>query len=149
MILLVHLLFGAATGSIIKNPVLAFLLALLGHYFLDFFPHIEYSIENLKTKKWSKVPIDIIKICLDFCIGIILIFVFSKNQPIIYVCALIALLPDGFTLISLFYKNKLLETQNNLHQNQIHILKNKKIPLFWRIFSQIVVSVISVILLRL
>ena len=65
MILLAHMLFGAATGSIIKNPILAIILALFGHYFLDLFPHVDYSVDNLKNKDWKKSLPDISKI--SFC----------------------------------------------------------------------------------
>ena len=54
MILLVHLLFGAAVGSSVKNLPIAIILAFLGHYFLDLFPHIEYPIENIRKKQKSQ-----------------------------------------------------------------------------------------------
>jgi len=77
MILLVHLLFGALIGQKILNPVLAIVLAFLSHYFLDFFPHIEYSIKNISEKRWKKSLPDFLKIFLDLAAGIILIFIFS------------------------------------------------------------------------
>jgi len=170
MILLVHLLFGAAIGSVVKNVPLAIILAFLSHYFLDFFPHIEYPIENNNKKQWSacagrhRISLDILKIILDFCLGILLIFIFFNSsslspsrQLIVYICALLAILPDSFTILSYFMPNKILEIHDKFHQ-KVHFLEDNpsslrssgqiKISKFWRIFSQIIILIISVILLR-
>ena len=103
MILIAHLLFGALIGEKILNPFLAIALAFLGHYLLDLFPHIDYPIENIKKKQWSKMLPDIGRVTLDFCAAILLIFIFSKNQPIIYISAFIAVLPDGLTILHSFF----------------------------------------------
>jgi len=147
MILLAHLLFGSATGSLIENPALAIISAFLGHYFLDFIPHIEYPIENIIKKQWEKSLPDILRVFLDFFIGMSLIFIFSKNQPIIYICAFFSILPDGLSILISVSKIKILEKYNNLHQTKIHFFKNKKISNFWRIFSQALVVLVSIILL--
>ena len=148
MILLVHLLLGALIGQKISNPFLAIILAFLSHYFLDLFPHIEYPIKNIKQKQWHKAMPDILRVILDFCSGISLIFLFSKNNPIIYVCAFFAILPDGFTFLGYFLNNKTLKLHNDFHGGKIHFHKNKKISIFWRIFSQVAVAVICVILFK-
>lgn len=147
MILLVHLLFGAATGSTIKNIPLAIILAFLSHYFLDLIPHIEYNIENVEKKQWRAMLPNIFKISLDFCLGILLILIFSKNQPIIYICGFVAAIPDCLTALCYFIPNKLLKIHYELHQ-KIHFLKDKKISNFWRIASQVAVVIVSVILLK-
>ena len=155
MILLVHMLFGAAIGSIIKNPILAVFLAFLGHYFLDLFPHVEYlqSVESLlkkiKENKLKEVMYGIIKVFLDFCLGILIIFIFSKNQIIIYLCAFITLIPDGLTVINSLFFHPILQRHQKIHGEKVHFLKNKKIPKFWRISTQIVTITISIILLKL
>ena len=76
MILLAHLIFGAAIASKIHNPFLAVVLAFLSHYFLDFMPHTEYDIKNIhliKGKQWRKIYPEILKVLLDFLSGILLI----------------------------------------------------------------------------
>jgi hypothetical protein len=146
MILLIHLLFGAAIGSTVKNIPLAIILAFLSHYFLDFLPHTEYPIENIEEKQWRKLLPNILKIALDFCLGFLFILIFSKNQPIIYVCAFFAILPDSFIVLNHFMSNKILEIHDKFHQ-QIHFLKYKKISKFWRIVSQVMVVIISIALL--
>ena len=148
MILLVHLLFGAAIGSVVKNIPLAVLLAFLSHYLLDLLPHIEYPIENSKKRQWLPDFPTFLRISLDFFSGILLIFFFSKNQPIIYVCALVAIIPDGFTVLGHIFPNKVSRFHSYLHTDKIHFLKYKKIPNFWRVASQLAVAVISVIILK-
>ena len=149
MILLVHMLFGAAVGSIIKSIPLAVVLAFLSHYFLDLLPHIEYPIENIKNKQWQKSLPEFLKVALDFLLGVMIILMFSNplaaGQEIIFIAALFSILPDGFNFLKLFFSNKLLKTHYNLHE-KIHLYKNKKIPIFWRIASQAAAIIISIIL---
>ncbi|MEK7664827.1 MAG: hypothetical protein AAB361_01655 [Patescibacteria group bacterium] len=158
MIIIPHLVFGAAIGSLIKNPFLAVAVAFLGHYFLDLIPHNEYSIENIKKKQWHKAFPDILKALADFLIGIFLIFIFSGNQPIVYVCAFFAVLSDGLNLLVLFYPNKILEAHSNFHHEKIHFLSNKnpadivgrggkKISFFLRTSTQITTVIISIVLM--
>jgi len=155
MILLVHMLFGAAIGSLAKNIYLAIILAFLGHYLLDFIPHIDYPLKNIEKKQWQKVLPDFLKIALDLGLGLLLIFLFSKNQPIIYVCAFFALVPDGITFLSLAFPNKIFEPLQKFHIEKAHFFKNNpstssgqiKISNFWRILSQVAVVFISILLL--
>ncbi len=147
MILLVHMLFGAAIGSLIKNVYLAIILAFLSHYFLDLFPHVEYLIKNKGEKPLHDVLPDIFKVFLDFCIGLLIISLFSLNQPIIYIYAFFAVIPDTLTVLNYFLPSKILNIHDKLH-TKIHFLKNKKISNFWRILSQIMAVIISIILLK-
>ena len=148
MILLVHMLFGAVFGSIINNPLLAVFLAFLGHYFLDIFPHIEYSIPNIVSKNWKNSLPDFLKVFLDFLLGIFLIFILSNNKPIIYICTFFSILPDGLTLLTSILP-KFLKRHNEIHTENIHYLtKQKNFPNYWKIFTQMVVVIISVILLK-
>lgn len=149
MILLPHLLLGALIGQKVLNPYLAIILALLSHYFLDLLPHIEYPIENIVKKQWRRAAPDILKVILDILAGILLISIFSANQPIIYICAFFAILPDGLSILNLIVENKILNKHSELHQNKIHFLKQAKIPSFWRFATQIATAIISVILLKI
>jgi hypothetical protein len=144
MILLVHLLFGALIGQKISNPLLAIILAFLGHYFLDFIPHIEYP-NNVSQGIRRR---DIVKVLADFISGILLIMLFSENRPIIYVSALFAILPDIIYASKFFWSNRLIRTHERFH-DKIHFLGNKKIPMFLRIFSQVIVVILCLILLRI
>lgn len=154
MILLVHMLFGAAIGASIYNIPSAILLAFLGHYFLDFFPHIEYlkstetSIKNLKTDSLKKNAKDITKVLLDFFLGIILIFLFSKNQLIIYICVFVSIIPDGLTVIYNLLPNKILDLHDKFHKKIHYLTKQKKFPIFWRIVTQVLAIIVSIIILK-
>lgn len=150
MILLVHMLLGAVIGSEINNVFVAIILAFLSHYFLDLFPHIEYNIENIDKNQWQKSLPDILRVVLDFCIGIILIFIFSNpiQQVIIYTCALFSILPDGLTVLEYFFPNKILKFHSYIHREKAHFLKNKKVSTFWRLATQIVVIILSIALLK-
>jgi hypothetical protein len=153
MISLVHLLFGAAIGSAVKNAPLAIALAFLSHYFLDLFPHIEYNIENISKKLWQKATPDILKAMLDCSSGILLITLLAgpldSKHFIIYVCAFFAILPDIFSILGLVTNNVISKKHNAFHQGRIHYFHYKKIPIFWRILSQIIVVLISAIILTL
>lgn len=150
MVLLVHMLFGAAVGNVISHPLLAVVLALLGHYFLDLFPHVEYSIINIRNKNWNSATADISKVIIDFCLGIITIVLLAKNQPIIFLCAFVALIPDTLTVITDAFPNKILNIHDRLHTQKVHYLTNqKKFPFFWRIATQAVSGVLSLWLLGL
>ncbi len=148
MILLAHMLFGAAIGASISNPFLAIMLAFLGHYFLDAFPHIEYPINNIRNKNWKKAAPDILKVFIDFSLAVVIIFLFSKNQPIVYICAFIALIPDSLTIISDIFPNKVLALHDHIHTQKIHYLtKQKKFPIFWKISTQVATVIISITVL--
>lgn len=147
MILLVHMLFGAVIASYIKNPILAVFLAFLSHYILDLLPHVEYSIKNINEKNWKKSLPDFLRVFLDFSLGIILILFFSAKTPIIFIAVFFTILPDGISFLSSFIKNKTLKNYSELHREKIHFLKNKKISMIWRIFTQGVIVTVSILLL--
>lgn len=152
MVLLAHMIFGAAIGSAVKSIPTAIVLAFLSHYFLDSLPHIEYNVENIKSRQWHNALPDILKVVLDFCLSILLISIFSNSalpagrQVIIYICAFSAVLPDGFTLLNYITPNKILDGHYMLHE-KIHFLKNKKLSKFWRAGFQVLIVIFSILLL--
>ena len=148
MILLIHLLFGAAIGSVVKNITLGLFLAFSSHYLLDALPHVDYPIKNIKEKQWRRALPDALKVILDISLALLLLLIFSTNKPIVYVYGLIAVVPDGLTLLGYLFSNKFLEKHYNLHQ-KIHFLKNAKISIFWRFASQIIILFVSIALLSL
>ena len=149
MILIVHIIFGSAIGSLVNNVPLAIISAILSHYALDLIPHLDYPVKNFSEKQWRKSLPEFSRIFFDFFAGILLIYLFSKNQPIIYICGFIAATPDALTALKYaFPGNKILEAHYRLHE-KLHFLKNKKISNFWRILSQAVVVMASIMLLKL
>ena len=147
MILLVHLLLGAAIGSSTNNIPLALILAFLSHYFLDFFPHIEYPIENITKKQWRLAAPQITMVFLDFLLGILLIMFYSNNRLIVYVCAMLAIAPDGLTVLNYITPGKISKINDLVHQ-KIHYFKNKKIPISWRFLFQAIAALASILLLK-
>lgn len=126
MILLVHMLLGALIGQKIASPVLALILAFLSHYFLDFFPHVEYSIDNIRSKNWKKSLFDFSKALLDVLAGVAVISALSSNSLIIYACAFFAILPDGLTLLGSIFKNRLFDAHGDFHQKKSTFFKTQK-----------------------
>ena len=151
MILLVHMVFGAAAGyisyTVTNNLYFAIIIAFLSHYLLDIFPHIEYSIENIRYNNWKNSLPDIIKVLIDFSLAVLIIF-WLRNNYLIYAFAFVSTIPDGLTVISRIFPNKILSIHDKIHTEKIHYLtKQKKFPIFWRILSQVIVVIISIIIL--
>ncbi len=147
MILLAHLLLGAVVGSKVKNLPAAAVPAPWCHYFVDLIRHTEYSVEHITSRNWKKSLPDFLKVFLDFSAGIMLITLVSNRNPFIYACAMIAVIPDMVTLLSLIFPNKILTIHDRFHTD-IHFLANKKISTFWRIFTQVFTVIACIILLR-
>lgn len=147
MILLAHMLLGAAMAKLVPNPFLAVFLAFLSHYFLDIFPHVEYDIKNIKNKNWKKSLPDAAKVCLDFFAGLAAVYFLSRNDFLTILCALFSIIPDGLSVINSVLNNKLLQLHSWLHQGKLHFLSHKKIPLFWRIFTQAFAACLSIYIL--
>jgi len=149
MVLIFHFLFGAAIITKISNIPLAFLLAILSHYFLDFLPHRDlYSIENIKQRRWRKSFFDFSKIFLDISLGVLFLLIISKKIILPFIGGVLATIPDMLTfLYILFPQNKFLSSYNDFHKNKVQFLEKKKIPLFWRLFNQFIILVWSILLL--
>lgn len=127
-------------------------LAFLSHYFLDMVPHDAYLIANIKDKRWNKSFFDFLKIFLDISLGILLIFLFSEKNPVIFAGAFLAIMPDGITMLGkIFPENKITILHQKLHlaANTVGDRKeNAKIPLFLAILGQIAALLIAIFLLR-
>lgn len=157
MILLVHMIFGVAIGSLFHNPAIAVVAAFFSHYFLDLFPHVEYLegaeklTQKIKREKWQNNFYDILKVIADFCAGLFLVFYFSANNlPIYFYYAIIAVIPDGLTVMNSLFPNKFLEIHYKIHGEKIQYLtKQKKFPLMWRILTQSIAIIVSIIFLKI
>ncbi len=147
MVLTPHLLVGAAIATNIKFLPLALGLAFLSHYFLEFFPHLEYSIKNIQEKRWKKSLPEFLKVFLDISIGAFLVFIISKNFFLAGTGGFFAILPDGFVLLSLIFSNKLL-TLHHTFMKRIHFFKDKKISPFWGILSQSLIIAVAIYFLQ-
>lgn len=147
MILLFHLFIGAVIAAKIKYLPLVILIAFLGHYFLDLLPHNEYLLENIKKKKWKKSGTDFLKLIIDLTIGLVLIlfthYITRTNYSLIAVSSFFSILPDILLVLrEIFPTNKILEKNLAIHK-KIHFLKYKKIPLWGRLITQLMIILIG------
>jgi len=134
MILICHLLTGAVLALKIKIMPVALLAAFFSHYILDLFPHSDYSIDNLKQKKWGKTPFEILKILIDGGMGVGLILILAQNQFLALAGGFLAVLPDF--LNGLYFMipnkpffapiNKLLKIHYNFHYYRVHLFRDIK-----------------------
>ena len=151
MILSPHLITGAVFGKEVTYLPLAILLAIISHYFLDVIPHWEYAIENITEKKLKKSALFSLRVFLDLLTAFLIIYfatlISKSNFHILLVCAVAGAAPDFLTVLRFaFPDNKLLKKHWRLHR-WLHFHKNKKISLFWKIFSQIVIMILGFFLL--
>jgi len=65
-----HILAGVAIVTLTPNPILGLIFVLLSHYFLDLFPHKEYTIKTIRAGQWSKSLPDFLKVFLDIILGL-------------------------------------------------------------------------------
>lgn len=150
MILLVHMIFGVAVASLVKSPYLAIVLSLLSHYFLDLFPHIEYPIDNLKNirKNFKKAIPELFYLFIDFALGVLFIFILTDRSLIFFICGIVSIVPDSLTVLSVIMPNKILKVHDKFHRQVIHFLRDKKIPNFYRISTQVLVVIIAFLILQ-
>lgn len=145
MILTAHLLTGAAIATKIHNPIMGLFFAFLSHYILDFIPHCEYIPSLKKSSKIS--PTVLFKIGIDFLIGVFILLLLCQNKFLALIGGFLAILPDFDNLFFIFpwlLKNRFLKTDVYFHLEKIHFFENKKIPLFARILSQVLVILIAI-----
>lgn len=122
MILVTHLIVGAAVGSQINNPAAGFSINLLLHYLLDSIPHWDYLDKILKK--------DIPKIAVDFLVGVMLLvplyFIFSDviNPTMFLLGAAAGILPDILQGLYNLFGLKFLNFHHRFH-HFIHFQKNQ------------------------
>ena len=105
MILLVHLLFGAAIGSLVKNVPLALILAFLSHWVVDMIPHFDIP----KISKSKKIILGSTDLILSIILLVRFILYFSPSIYLIIGVFILSLFPDLFFIIEIFTGKKLLK----------------------------------------
>lgn len=140
------MLVGAAIAVKIKTAPWFFLLPVVSHYILDTLPHEEYSINNIKQKKWNKSFFEFACIFSDITLGVAIIYIFSENFFLAILGGFFGALPDAFTFLDILLSNKWLKKHHNLH-SKFHLCEDKKIPLFWEILCQLAVATLAILTL--
>jgi len=136
MVIIPHMLAGAAIGAHSPNVWAAFCFGLISHYLLDSLPHWEY-LNSIKIKKVKQA----LKVFIDFAIGIIIVLIVSWPLKIIIISGIIgALLPDFIEFVYHNFKIKFLRPLSSFHQ-KIHYYK--KVTLFKGLMLQVIILAIS------
>lgn len=141
MILIPHLIISGVIAANISFWPLALILAFFSHYLLDFLPHNEYLINNIKQRKWITAGPDFLKLSIDFIIGfgflVLIHYIKNTSYYILFVAGIMGILPDMLYFFSFTYRNnKILKWNSFLHE-KIHFFKDKKISGMWRTLIQI------------
>ncbi len=162
MIATPHILIGAMIGAKIKKIGWVIILALLSHFILDRIPHWDYGNGILekafKNKKYKKIFIFSSKVFLDILIGLSIVFliIWQKDKleinylifVFIGICA--SVFPDFLTVIArLFPKMKLSKKYIKFHIEIMHSPKHIKKPTFLGVSTQVLVSLIAILILLL
>lgn len=160
MILLFHIFIGAVIAAKIKFLPLVIVFALLSHYFLDFLPHNEYSIDNVRQKNWKKAKLDFLKIFLDLAIGILFVsfiqYITGINYYVLFVGAIASIFPDFLTMLNFIFPKNIILKYHIYSHRKIHIFSKyslkpsqnyKKIPLWGYFLSQTSVVLIGLLVL--
>ncbi len=148
MLLTPHILVGVAIITLVQNPILGLIFVLLSHYFLDLLPHTEYAIKTIRGRQWLQSLPDFSKVFIDIALGLGIAILIAGYSPLVLIAAFFAIFPDGLTLLHcIFPINGLLKKHVKIHVAINAIDENKKIPVFWGIVTQIIISIIAVFLL--
>lgn len=146
MILLPHMLAGAALANLWPNNYWVILLALISHFLMDVIPHWEYLDIGFSIKK--AIP----KIVLDLFVGLLLVYFSAGFSWWVLMSVFFSLLPDGFILLYALRKSsRYLRVYFDFNHYWHFILwsaeKQKQMWFGWKILSQAAVIVISIIII--
>lgn len=158
MVLSPHIIVGASLANLLTfNPLIAFFIGFISHFLLDAIPHWDYEIKFInnnedKLKKELNLnknfKIDLLKIGLDFLLGLIVLsfFIDGQNLYILLFGALGGIFPDLLQVLYYKFKVEPLKSLQKFHVVFIHsdLFKFKIIP---GILTQIFVVIISIFLL--
>jgi len=153
MYLTVHTPTSLIIGTLISNPLLAFILAFVFHLLWDVVPHDAKFIDE--DELWQKkIKFFSILALIDFLLIFVLLFLLFKYQKINFTCSIISafiggVLPDilwGFNMLTK-RKINILNKYYLFHNNVIHKLINKKIYIspIKMIFVQTIVLLITLL----
>ena len=163
MIITPHLILGAAIGAKIKHLGWIIVLGILSHVILDKIPHWDYGqkIEKLpRNKTYKKILfITLFKMVIDGLIGLIIVLfvIWQKNMIkveyliFILVGILASLLPDfllGAAKLS-YHKFKFSKSYANFHHKYLHHPKHIRKLTLLGLGTQILVSLIAILILLL
>lgn len=161
MIITPHLIVGAAIGAQIRNFGWIIILALLSHVILDKIPHWDYGkqIEALPRDEKFKTAVftTLFQMIIDGMVGLItvLFIIWQKNiievKHLIFILTgiIVSLLPDFFLGIAklISHKSKFSKKYIDFHKSIIHYPEHIKKPTLIGLGTEIVVSIIAILIL--
>lgn len=121
MIILPHLLIGAAIGLKVHNFWAVFILALASHFIADKIPHWEYLDEQINNLNKKEFLLFLCKASVDAGIGgaLLLMLLWRQNAwPYALWGAFISILPDILVFLRKFFpETKWLSSYQKLHDS--------------------------------
>ena len=166
MVITPHLLIGAAIGSKVKNTGWIVVLAVLSNILLDKIPHWDYPPKSLRSsvrnKNFKAILLFFLMILGDTLIGILILGIALYINPsnlnrlmFIILGILSSLILDILagcgTLIGGINKKfqKIADLYIDFHENVIHSPKKIKKPTLLGVGSQILITLIGVLIILL
>lgn len=153
MIITPHILAGAVVGSRIHNYWLVAILSVAVHFLLDSIPHKEYDTDDLDSNRAGKGMIfDLIKVALDFAIGIglsIYFGVFAGGYDLNYFLTgmFFGILPDFISYSRILFNFPEPKALTKFHDG-LHLFSRKKyMPTWVKYGTQVMASLLFVWLL--
>lgn len=163
MIIVPHILVGAAIGAQIRHFGWIIVLGLLSHFILDKIPHWDYGDDVFKkfskNKSYKILFIFMLQIMIDALIGLVIVFliIWQKNTmnlnnlQFILVGILASTLPDiilgTIKLFGLESKN-LSKKYIHFHEDICHSRKGHiKKPTLFGVGTEIIVGIIAILIL--
>lgn len=153
MLLTPHTFVGIAIATNITNPFLAFFLAFLSHFLGDKVPHWDFYSNTKKedrVKGWRPLAV-MADLAIGVAVGISFTtyYLWNKEAPTIafnvFICGIASVLPDALSSLDLFLgkSNKFLNILNSI-QSKMQF----QAPLPWGIFTQVLVILLSLFLIK-
>jgi hypothetical protein len=156
MLLATHALAGAILGTLINNPLIAFLIGIASHFILDAIPHIDfpdykkgsdfpykYNKQKISWPQFNWVAINTLLTILT----IAYLLIFYEKSPAYLWGIFGAILPDileDFPYLKYKYKTITPFKQIHIFHGKIQSIKP---PKSWGIFIQYIAGIILVLIL--
>lgn len=152
MLLTPHTLVGVAVAAVIKNPVIAFPVAVGMHYLGDLVPHWDFfsnTNEEERVSGWRPLAVaGELSLAVAAGTASVLYALWLANDPALafrmLICGIGGVIPDLLSGLTMYLKNlNGFMKINNRVQSKLQF----QAPLPWGIFTQVLVSFFSVLVI--
>lgn len=158
MVLMTHVITGASVSSLVPEyPVAGFVFGLASHFILDSIPHWDYKLnsESISPEKENNFKIDknfitdLLKIGIDFLLGLGLVYLFLKNFNLAVIFGIVGgVLPDFLWIVSKYLKCEPFTSICRFHKF-VHSKKDLNSWKFWGPALQITVTFLIIFVFKL